>query len=126
MNNSVKEDKVEKVHGNKKLIDFNVLEALLQFKVSKVFVADYMGVSPDTIENRIREKYDMTYTELSNLRIQGTGHKLQQKAIEMALDGDGRMMQFALKNLSNWVDRVEQKIETTLTLEDLLDQTVEE
>ena len=100
--------KETKVHGNKIDIDFKVLDALVQFKVTKIFVADYIGVSPDTIEKRIRENFDMTYTEYSKLKQQRTGFKLQQKCIELALGGDRTLMIFALKNMAGWSDKLEQ------------------
>tara|TARA_R110000787_G_C13421642_1_gene444909 strand:+ start:2237 stop:2593 length:357 start_codon:yes stop_codon:yes gene_type:complete len=97
-----------KQHGNKKTIDFNVLDALVQFKVTKIFVADYLDVSPDTIERRIKEHSGMTFTEYSNLKQQRTGLKLQQKCVELALKGDRTLMIFALKNMAGWADKLEQ------------------
>ena len=75
-------------------VDYKVLDALLQFKVPLYFVADYMGVSRDTIIRRLREDHDMTYAEYHDLRLQRTATKLQQKAIEMALAGNATMMIF--------------------------------
>ena len=97
-------------HPNKILIDWNVLDALMQFKVTLSFVADYMKVSEDTIARRIREEYDLTFSEYNKLRMQRTAVKLQQKAIEMALGGNATMMIFALKNVANWQDKVEQNV----------------
>ena len=88
--------------------DWKVFDACVQFKVTKKFVADYMGVSEDTIENRLREKHDMTYTEYNKIKLQRTGLRLQQKAIEMAMSGNATMMIFALKNVANWQDKIEQ------------------
>ena len=94
-------------------VEFNwdKLDALMQFKVTKQFVAAYLGVSEDTVDRRIREKYDMTFTEYGRLRMQRTAVKLQQKAIEMALTGkNNSVMIFALKNLANWTDKIEQEV----------------
>ncbi len=91
-------------------IDFKVLDALLQFKVSLRFCADYMGVSIDAIRRRIKEKYDMTFSEYHQLKMEGTATKLQQKAIEMALNGNTTMMIFSLKNLAQWSDKVHQVV----------------
>lgn len=95
----------------KKKFSWEELNALLQFKVSMVFVADYLGVSIDTIRRRIKEEHDMTFTEYHELRISRTATKLQQKAIEMALKGDRTMLIFALKNLAKWADKIENKSE---------------
>jgi hypothetical protein len=100
--------KENKQHGNKILIDFKVLDALVQFKVTKGFVADYLKVSEDTVEKRIKENTGMTFTEYSKLKQQNVAYKLQQKCIEQALKGDRTLMIFALKNMANWSDKVEQ------------------
>lgn len=94
----------------KKEIDFAVLDALLQFKVSVEFCADHLKVSRDTIFRRIKENFGMTFTEYHNLKIEGTATKLQQKAIRMALDGDRTMLIFSLKNLAKWADKQETTI----------------
>lgn len=91
-------------------VDYKVLDALLQFKVPLYFVADYMGVSRDTIIRRLREDHDMTYAEYHDLRLQRTATKLQQKAIEMALAGNATMMIFSLKNLAGWSDKIDNDI----------------
>lgn len=88
-------------------IEWGKLDALLQFKVSLAFCADYLGVSRDTIIRRIKEKYDLTFAEYHNLKMENTATKLQQKAIEMALKGNTTMMIFALKNLAKWSDKQE-------------------
>ncbi len=83
------------------------LNALLQFKVSLAFCADYLKVSRDTIIRRIKEEYGMTFAEYHKLKMENTATKLQQKAIEMALNGNNTMMIFCLKNLANWADKQE-------------------
>lgn len=87
------------------------LDALLQFKVSMKFCADYMGVSIDAIRRRIKEKYNITFTEYHELKMERTATKLQQKAIEMALDGNTTMMIFALKNLAKWSDKEDHRVQ---------------
>jgi hypothetical protein len=85
------------------------LDALLQFKVTAEFCADYLNVSRDAIYRRIREEHDMTFSEYHKLKMQRTATKLQQKAIEAALKGNATLMIFALKNLAGWSDNVKQE-----------------
>ena len=92
----------------KKDIDWKELHALLQFKVSLRFCADYIGVSIDTIRRRIKEEHGMTFGEYHELKMERTATKLQQKAIEMALAGDRTLMIFCLKNLAKWADKVDE------------------
>ena len=97
-------------------IDWKELDALLQFKVSNEFCADYLGTSTATIIRRIREEHDMTFSEYHRIKMQRTSVKLQQKAIEQALSGNSNsVMIFALKNLANWTDKNE--VQTTAKIE---------
>lgn len=99
----------EKKAPHRPPIDFNwpVFDALVQFKVTKIFCAEYLGISINTIDRHLRKKFDCTFTEYNQKKMQRTGYKLQQKAIEMALDGNTTMMIFALKNLAGWSDKIE-------------------
>jgi hypothetical protein len=109
--NGTKEEK--DLGGRPKIeVNFDKLDALLQFKVSKDFCADYLGVSPEVIDFRIKEKSGLTFSEYHNLKMQRTGLKLQQKAIEMAIAGNSALMIFSLKNLSKWSDKTEDEIES--------------
>lgn len=89
----------------KKEIDWKELNALLQFKVTLKFVCDYINVSERTLQRRIEEEHGMSFSEYHGLRMNRTGVKLQQKAIEMALAGDRTMLIFSLKNIANWSDK---------------------
>lgn len=97
-------------------IDFSALDALLQFKVSLSFCADYLGVSVDSIQRRLKEKFGLTFTEYHKLKMERTAVKLQQKAIEQALAGNSTMMIFALKNLANWSDKQEITEDKTISI----------
>lgn len=106
----------EKTHGNKKEIDYKVFDAIVQFKVTKGFCADYLGISEDTIENRLREDHDMTFTEYRELKNARVGLKLQQKAVEQALKGNNTMLIFALKNMAKWSDNVDASITSKIQI----------
>jgi len=95
---------------------WKALDAMLQFKVTLEYCADYLKVSRDTIMRRIREEHDMSFTEYAAIKRQRTAMRLQQKAIEMALGGEEKnpnptMMIFALKNLAGWADKMESTVE---------------
>ena len=91
-------------------LNYDKLDALLQFKVSCKFCADYLSVSEDTIQRRIKEDHQMTFNEYHGLKMQRTAVKLQQKAIEQALAGNATLMIFSLKNLAGWADKTETEI----------------
>ena len=97
----------------KKELNYSELDALLQFKVTLHFCADYMNVSRDNIIRRLREDHDMTFSEFHKLKMEGTATKLQQVAISMALAKNAPMLTFCLKNLAKWSDKQESVIEST-------------
>ena len=91
----------------KKELNYDALDALLQFKTTKKFCADYLKVSEDTIERRLREEHDMTFKQYHELKMGRTAVKLQQEAINQALKGNTTMLIFALKNMANWAEKQE-------------------
>jgi hypothetical protein len=86
-------------------IDFGALDALLQFKVTKRFCADYLKVSEDTIDRRIREDHNMTFGEYQSLRMGRTAVKIQQKIVELALKGNPKLLEVAAKYLAGWTEK---------------------
>jgi len=93
-------------------IDYVKLDAILCFKVTLDYCADYLECSKDTIQRRIKEDHDKTFSEYHALKLQRTAVKLQQRAIELALAGKSHaVLIFALKNLAGWTDKNEQTIE---------------
>ena len=88
-------------------LNYDQLDALLQFRVTKKFCADYMRVSEDCIDRRLKEDHNMTFLEYHRLKMQRTAVKLQQKAVEAALRGNSTIMIFCLKNLAGWADKVD-------------------
>ena len=88
-------------------IDFVALDALLQFKVTKRFCADYLQVSEDTIDRRIKENFDMTFSEYQSLRMGRTAVKIQQKIVELALKGNPKLLEVAAKYLAGWTEKAD-------------------
>jgi hypothetical protein len=94
----------------KKELEYKALNALLQFKVTKKFCADYLNISEDTIERRLRDDHNMTFKEYHEFKMGRTAVGLQQKAIDMAMKGHPTMLIFALKNVAGWSDKIEQNV----------------
>ena len=111
MTKETEDENTEIDKGGRPKIEVNmkVLKALMQFKVTRGFVADYLEVSETVIDARIKEHFNLTFKEYGSLQKERTGYKLQQKAIEMALKGDRTMIIFSLKNMAKWSDKIEQK-----------------
>jgi hypothetical protein len=90
-------------------MDWSKLEGMLIFDASKVACAMILGISADTIERRIKEKYNMNFTEYKKTHLETTVLRLKQRMIKKALDGDNTCLIFTLKNISDWKDQVENK-----------------
>lgn len=95
----------------KKELDWSVLDGILQFNATKPQCASILLMSDDTIDRRIKEKFDCTFEEYKTTKMGLTKIKLQQKAIQMALNGNATMLIFCLKNLCGWADKQETTIE---------------
>lgn len=87
--------------------DWTKINSYLQLKTSKRACALLLDVSEDTIEKRIREEYDCTFTDYAEKCLAPVKIKLVQKAISKALSGDNTMLIFCLKNLCGWSDKNE-------------------
>ena len=88
-------------------LSHETLVKLMRFKPSLQETAIWFNVSEDTIERRVKKFERMTFSNFrekysSNLRV-----KLQEKAIEMALNGNATMLIFSLKNICGWMDKVD-------------------
>lgn len=92
-------------------LDWDVLDAMIQFRPSKEFLADYFGVSHDTIERRIKEKHGLTYNQYKNKKSEFLKLSLRQKVIEQALGGNPYMLQYACEKLRVFEDQSEDAIE---------------
>ena len=86
-------------------INWAKLDSYLQLKASKKACAILLEVSEDTIERRIKEKHDCTFTDYAAVKFEPVKLKLVQKAISKAMSGDNTMLIFSLKNLCGWSDR---------------------
>jgi hypothetical protein len=92
--------------------DWSKLDAILQYKASLSDTADIMDCSEDTVENRIKEKYGITFSEYRNKKMSKIRISLVQKAINMANNGNVAILIFCLKNLCNWADKQELDVST--------------
>jgi len=88
----------------KQPLDWEKLDAILQFGPTRQMCADILGISIETLKRRIKEEHDTTFTEYADQKFAKTKLKLIQKAITMGLGGNATMLIFSLKNKCNWKD----------------------
>lgn len=94
-------------------INWQALDAMLQFKPTLKFCAEFLKCSEDTVEKRIRENFDMTFSEYREMKMQNVVLKLKQKAVVLALEGNVPMIKFVLSNMSDWREKVESNINSS-------------
>jgi|TARA_R100001086_G_scaffold105007_1_gene52753 hypothetical protein len=105
--------KVAKKTPGRKKIDFNEvkhtdwakLDAILQFTPSAEIAANILDVSIDTLERRIKEEKNCTFSQYAKQKMAPVKIRLIKKAIDKAMNGDNTMLIFCLKNLCGWSDR---------------------
>lgn len=101
----------DKPHGNAKDLDWSAFDALLVSDPTKVYCCEYLGVSDTHIDNKIKEKFDMTYTEYKALKLQSVIVKMKAAAINKGMSGDIPAIKYVLSNISDWQEKREVSID---------------
>ena len=84
--------KEKKPHGNTKQLDWEKLDAILQFGARLLDAQDILGLGRETIREKIKERFDMTFTEYRELRMSKMRMKLLQKQYDVAMSGNVTML----------------------------------
>ena len=93
----------------KPVFNWDKLDSMLMFQAGKFLCSEELGLSEDTIERRIKAKYNCTFLEYRQKRSEKIVLRLKQKMIQKALDGDNVALIFCLKNLGGWSDSPDDK-----------------
>lgn len=80
------------------------VKGLCRVKFGAQECADFIGVSKDTLERRIKDRYKITFSQFRNAQLAHTKRSLAKKCIELGLEGDRVLLIFALKNINKWSD----------------------
>jgi hypothetical protein len=113
-------------HGNAKEIDWEVFDALLISDPTKVYCCEYLGMSDVHIDNQIRKKFGLTFTEYKSLRLEDTVVRIKAAMINKASQGDVSAGKYVLANIGNWSDKTEiRNTNTNMSLEEFLKQQSE-
>ena len=83
---------------------------LMQIRPSIKEAADWFNTSQDTIDRRIKKFEKLTFAEFKEKHSTNTRHKLIDRAMEQALNGNATMMIFCLKNYCGWADNATTEI----------------
>jgi AraC-like DNA-binding protein len=86
------------------------LVALMRLNPTLEDTAAFFSVSPDTIERRIRDDFDVTFAEFRDQNMADTRFALVRKALSMAKKGDRAMLIFCLKALCGWKETTKHEV----------------
>lgn len=92
------------------------LKVLMRLKPTLEDTAAFFECSADTIERFIKKNWNLRFAEFRDQNMVHTRFSLIRKAIHMAEGGNVPMLIFCLKNLCNWVDKVEVPTENNKTI----------
>jgi len=101
-------------------IDFDVLEAMMQYGATCLDCAGRFMCSEDTIQRAVKEHYEMNYAALSDKLMHKVRIKLRQKMFDSAMSGNTAIMIFLAKNWLAMKDR--QDIDLTTKYKDITDE----
>lgn len=91
-------------------IDWKLLERTLERFGTLEDVACVLGCSEDTIQRRVKEKYDVTFAVYSKKKRAKGRMSLRVKQFEVAMDGNVSMLIWLGKNHLEQSDRQDMKI----------------
>ena len=97
--------------NNRKKFNWEILEAICQRGMKLAACEEKLGVSDDTINRRIREKFGCTFEAYRDKKQTTLRIRLIDKALELADQGNVTMLIFLLKNYCGFTDRAEVKTE---------------
>jgi hypothetical protein len=95
--------------GGSERIDFDwkTLNAILQFKATQPQCASILECSEDLIANRIKEKYNLTFSEYRHQKMAKVALSLWQKQFELAMQGNVTLLIWLGKQLCEQSDKQE-------------------
>lgn len=85
-------------------IDFNVLESLMKLGATCTDCSGHFRCSNATIVQRIKEQYNMNYSELSDKMMSTVRLKLRQRMYDSAMAGNTGMLVWLSKQWLNMSD----------------------
>ena len=96
-------------------VPLDILDTACQFnantnQILQVLESKGISITDDTLNAFVKRKFNMTFSEYRDKKLDLTRFRLVQKAVKLATEGNVTMLIFCLKNLCSWKDReIEEK-----------------
>jgi hypothetical protein len=94
-----------------KIQDLDKLKSLMRLNPTLADTAAFFECGERTVEDTIRNNFDLTFREFRQQNMVHTRLSLIRKAVSKAESGDNVMLIFCLKNLCGWADKQETKLD---------------
>lgn len=107
--------KDKKVGRPKVEINWELMDGILQFGARLIDCREMLGVSDDTIQNNIRQKFGMTFSEYRDQKMSKIRIKLLQKQFESAMAGNTALLIFLGKQYLGQTEKISTKNEHDFT-----------
>jgi len=101
----------------RKEIDYVELEKLVEMQATEVEIASFFDVTDKTLNARIKEQYNMTFSEYKTLKGGKGKISLRQMMWQSAKKGNTNMQIFLSKNMLGMADKQEIKTDEKKSVE---------
>lgn len=99
-----------------KELDWHLLDSILQYGAKLIDCAEICKMSEDSIQRKIKENFDCTFSRYRDMKMSKTRVKLMQKQIESALAGNPVMLIWTGKQYLGQVDKHEAAIQSEINV----------
>jgi hypothetical protein len=99
-----------KIGRPEKEIDWKLLDSILQFGARLIDCSEMLEVSDDTIQRKIKDSFDCTFSEYRERKMSKMRMKLLQKQFDVAMSGNVALLIWLGKQHLNQSDKQEQSI----------------
>lgn len=79
-------------HRPKKELDFTIIDSLCELQCTAVEICGVLGVCEETLNARIRERFDMSFSEYYSQKGSNGKVSLRRRQYKAAMDGNSAML----------------------------------
>jgi AraC-like DNA-binding protein len=94
-----------------KVIDWKLLDSILQFGARLIDCSEVLEMSDDSIQNKIKEQFGCTFSEYRERKMSKMRMRLLQKQFDVAMSGNTALLIWLGKQHLGQTDKVTQEIQ---------------
>lgn len=101
-----------KIGRPEKVIDWKLLDSILQFGARLIDCSEVLEMSDDSIQNKIKEEFGCTFSEYRERKMSKMRMRLLQKQFDVAMAGNTALLIWLGKQHLGQTDKLTQEIDT--------------